>query len=537
MGKLKKSLRVLEEPIRLSESIVWSMQRDYYERQNVKAWIAGDVPYWITTNPVIGRAYARVLAGFLRDAMGRGRGRRGAMVDLRHPIYVLELGSGSGQLAWHLTRELDRAIAPLSLPTNPFRVVLSDFTEGNVRSWEANHAWRSRLEEGRVDFAVFDAESPQPLWLRHAGRHLDPDSLQNPLILVANYIFDTICHDAFRTRHGELAETRVALAYRGVGEPDSEDPKLFTKMKFQESPVPASLPYYGVRPWDRILEGYRRRLEEADFLMPIGALRCLRHFLELSRHRLLVLFGDKAYRNEEELERGLGPHITPHGSFSTMVNADAIGKYFEAMGGCVRHSRHHETTFGNSLFFIAGKRKKPPKMPEMEAAFDEIVEGYGPVEYVQIFEELLRRFKKPTLSTQIALLRLSHWDTEVFNALEEALEGRLKQANSEEQGDLIDALERVWDHYYPMDEPNEDQAFKLARLLYGLGAVRRAHALFEYSHRYCGDHYATLFNLGLCCARLGQTAKARKHYEACLALNPEYRPAHRELSQLPDPKT
>ena len=57
----------LEEPTALSESVLWPLQREYYQREGIKAWSHGVVPEMITTNAVMGAAYARMVVSFLRD--------------------------------------------------------------------------------------------------------------------------------------------------------------------------------------------------------------------------------------------------------------------------------------------------------------------------------------------------------------------------------------------------------------------------------------------------------------------------------------
>lgn len=48
---------------------------------------------------------------------------------------------------------------------------------------------------------------------------------------------------------------------------------------------------------------------------------------------VLCCLGDKAYNHETELKGLRDPHIAVHGSFSLMVNFDAVRHYFESKGG------------------------------------------------------------------------------------------------------------------------------------------------------------------------------------------------------------
>src|SRR6185369_11831847 len=86
----EEKISPLEENQRLSESLLWRLQRNYFERQGIEAWRSGAVPHHITSSPFIADAYAKVVMGFLRDWK----------LDRRAPIYIVELGSGSGRFAY-----------------------------------------------------------------------------------------------------------------------------------------------------------------------------------------------------------------------------------------------------------------------------------------------------------------------------------------------------------------------------------------------------------------------------------------------------
>src|SRR6185503_15652175 len=49
---------VIEEGVPLARSLLWQLQRAYYEGQGIAAWSAGQVPQYVTTNPFIADAYA-----------------------------------------------------------------------------------------------------------------------------------------------------------------------------------------------------------------------------------------------------------------------------------------------------------------------------------------------------------------------------------------------------------------------------------------------------------------------------------------------
>lgn len=74
---------VLEAPTRLSRSVLWELMRNYYNDAGVSAWGSGTVPFFVTSNAHIARAYARLVRGLLRDCAAAGKLVEG------EPIYVV----------------------------------------------------------------------------------------------------------------------------------------------------------------------------------------------------------------------------------------------------------------------------------------------------------------------------------------------------------------------------------------------------------------------------------------------------------------
>src|SRR4051812_30311845 len=78
----------IETEQRLSRSILWRLQRRYFDEAGVSAWSTTTVPHYVTCNPVLAHAYAAVIFGWLRDL------RAGAL-DPDEPVTIVELGAGS----------------------------------------------------------------------------------------------------------------------------------------------------------------------------------------------------------------------------------------------------------------------------------------------------------------------------------------------------------------------------------------------------------------------------------------------------------
>src|SRR5438105_1168574 len=90
--------RLLADGERFSSPRLWDLQRAYFERNAIDAWRSGAVPHYVTSNPFVGAAYARIVAAFIRDCLDAGT------VDPTQPVYVLELGAGSGRFSFQFLR-------------------------------------------------------------------------------------------------------------------------------------------------------------------------------------------------------------------------------------------------------------------------------------------------------------------------------------------------------------------------------------------------------------------------------------------------
>lgn len=170
---------------RFSESPIWELQRAYYEEQGISAWQNNEVPEYITSNPMIATSYAEMIFGFLQD--------RAQLGYLSEPVTIVELGAGSGRLAFHVLKELCamRDCARMSLPA--FRYVMSDLALKNVAYWQQQPSLRPFVEQGILDYAQFDAVKDTELNLTETGIRIRNGDLRQPLLVIANY-FSIVSH-------------------------------------------------------------------------------------------------------------------------------------------------------------------------------------------------------------------------------------------------------------------------------------------------------------------------------------------------------
>lgn len=330
------AIQILEDECILSESMIWPMIETYYGSSGPKAW--HETPYYPTSNAFIGETYAQLIAAFLRDIQPN--------IIASQPIYILEMAAGIGAFSFFLLRALQRirSTAP-SIKALPIRYIITDFTENNISVLENDPVFQTFEAEGILDYAIYTPEKEVGFKLRRSGVEVVPGSLANPLIAIANYFFDSIRHDFFRVEDGQLKEGRVR-AFRKL--PLLSSPQIkprLSEMALSDRYVNISSEYYKDPALNRILRSYVEAGGPASFLFPIGAFRVLSNLNKLSNNRLLLLATDKGF-GTRDYTKGLSEvPFTPHtGSFSYMVNFDAIGAYFKNANGVAWHA-HENPTF------------------------------------------------------------------------------------------------------------------------------------------------------------------------------------------------
>jgi tetratricopeptide (TPR) repeat protein len=507
---------------RLSRSILWQAQRRYFHEQGIEAWRTAAVPHYVTNNPALAGAYAEVVIGFLRDCRTAGPGAEGRAwepLDEREPIHIVELGAGSGRFGYLFLKALLDIHARSPVKGVRFRYVMTDFTETNLAFLRAHDALRPLVERGILDFALFDAEQGSELRLVHAGETLSAGSLQNPLVVLANYVLDGISQDAFSFAGGRIHECLVTLR-SPRREADLSDPAMFERLVPTYTRRPISAAYYEEPELDAILHDYARDMDGATILFPSTALRCLRRLSDLSRGRLLLLSGDKGNAREEALRDAGDPRMSVHGSFSLMVNYHAIGAYVRRRGGQALGVTQRCAHLSISAFLLGAH---PRGYEETRFAFEQSIDRAGPDDFFCLRRGVQESYAELDLEHLVSLLRLSRDDPKILRDCLPALRGKLEGASEPMRRDLREAALRAWENYYHIGE-EPDLAFACGLLLFELGACAEALSLFERSRRLYGDDAATWWNIGMCHHGLGRVEEATRCIAEASALDPAFRP-------------
>ena len=74
----------------------------------------------------------------------------------------------------------------------PFKYIMTDFSLRTVEFWRDHPSLKPLVDLGILDFAVFNAETDSALHLVNADIVLNASTLKNPLVVVSNYVFDSL---------------------------------------------------------------------------------------------------------------------------------------------------------------------------------------------------------------------------------------------------------------------------------------------------------------------------------------------------------
>lgn len=542
---------VLEDFTRCSESHLWKLMMSFYDRKGVESWSQGIVPHFITCNSFIGRSYAHVLVGFLRDCMNK---KSSMPLDVSQPLYIIELGTGSGKFSFMMLKALLSMKDVCEFPLEKIVYVMTDFTESNFNFWAGHPALKPYVESGQLDMAIFDAVNDIEITLSRSGVTLKPGNVVNPICIVANYLFDTLCHDIFQVDGGQLKEGLISVGSKRPVETDPLDPEIIKRFNNMFAYRNIDESYYDGEEGDavtfrRILHWYVDYFGSApdgmSILFPIGAMRALRRLLSFSGNRAIVVSGDKGNNNPEQFRGLIDPHIAVHGSFSVMVNYHAIGTYFTSRGGFALHNPQEEASLKVSAFVATGGNDsdnnddgmwtgaafeekdiaRSRQFPNLVGAFKHHVEQFGPNDFFVMQKCLKEDAPSPSLKSVVALLKLGDWDSDVFYKFRDTILSQVPTSTLKLRKDLCRGIPLVWENYYMLDK-DKDVPFEIGRFFYGIREYPQALQFYRYSSDHFGAHHVTYHNMGLCYYSMGDGDNAIINFDHALDLCPDYDKAH-----------
>ncbi len=499
---------VIEKDKKFSESCLWALQREYFHNEGIDAWV-NQVPFYVTSNPFLANCYAHIIVRLAQDWIKKHPDA------INHPFYILELGTGSGRLSYYILKKIEKLQQQLNLTQIKFCYVMTDFTESNLKYWDSHPALQHFLENGMLDFAIFNMEEDTTVQLRKHQTVLTEGSIINPMTVIANYIFDTVSHDAFTVSNGEVKASLVNLTTYHENMKNGR-PVDWEQVQITHTPVGIGEHYYDDEDFNAVIKTYADLLTQSNILIPIAGLRTIRNLKKLSNGKMLLLSTDKGYTHIEEMDHLDHPHLAFHGSFSMMVNFHAIAKYFEQTGGqaIIQSLR---TGIKNTAF-ISGFDLND--FPELSFALYEHVERLSPSDYFILHRNISENFQHCILNTLAAHLAFTDWDPHIYQKLSKQICEQITSAESATVEYLTSHMSNLAENFYYLPK-SYDVMFDIGILFHTLRRYADAAKYYKLSEHYFSEQFGLAYNIALCLYNSGEMQEALSYFRRALKLDPK----------------
>ncbi|WP_235296594.1 SAM-dependent methyltransferase [Portibacter marinus] len=491
-----------------SESVIWQMNREFYQQAGIAAWSENIVPHQMTSNSLVGKTYAELIFAFLKD-LNKKKGSQ-------EIVYILELGAGHGRLAFHVLKHLEALEKLSNERILKYCYVLSDIVEENLSFFLNHPQFEKYYKAGKIDVSYFDAVNGDRLELRYSGISIHPQSLSQPIIAIANYFFDSIPTDLFYIKDKVISKCSLSI------QSNIDPQKIRKEGRFKEMEMTyhkeiVNETVYEDHRLNEILNAYKFLLSDTHLFFPQKSIQCLDNLKSLSSAGLMLLTMDKGYHQTTRLDHKSSPDIVAHGSFSLWVNYHALGAYCAQEGGMSlfpSFSNFH-LELGCLLF---GSKSDP--FFETKAAYEKFVNNFGPDDFMTIKKLAYTHIATLNLKELIALFRLSAYDSSFFIKLLPRVKQLSLSLTLEEKERLVETLNAIWNMYFHINE-SFDLAFELGGIFYDVGHYSNALELFQYSIVHYGDKVDSYHNQALCFYQLREDDAFLKTVNHGITLFPE----------------
>ena len=374
----------------LSESPIWNLSARVYRERGLEPWKSGMVPQRVTSNGYLAGLYAGIIEAFARDLDPH---------SVTTPPLILEVGGGSGLFAWLL---LNRLLRHPSGP-NPIRFdyLLTDDDPQRVRAWLQVGRLRAFVETHPLHLGVLEIDGAAPSALR-ASDGTRFDLTNRPVVLIANYVMDSIPADLFRIKKGRVLKEFVEVAVkRRASEPFTMS-QVTTRFEARE----VMPPYTGHAGIDEVLESYRALSGEPCIPVSAPFISFVGPWLE-SPNPFLLLAGDLGYTTAEFESV---PPLVHEDYFACRANFHLLGRVFEQCGGSPVFPPNADRQFSISVFLKPTTRSGLERTREVSQA---AVSQLSPHDAINIEEALGCHGGPLNFDMVSAWLRLARCDAHV----------------------------------------------------------------------------------------------------------------------------
>ena len=195
---------ILETDVPLSQSLIWRLQRKFYEQRGLKVWTEDRVPEYITNNPFIAEIYSRIVFNFLSECMIAAK-KESRLLTKDHPLRILELGAGHGKFCFLFLSQLSPLLRDRGIPEETVRYCMTDCSEASIESWRANKFLAKFVDAGMLELRASQANGfGQP-------SHVESDGLRVKIPPAHSRALHWMVHDLLK--EGDYWRGRIDLRH------------------------------------------------------------------------------------------------------------------------------------------------------------------------------------------------------------------------------------------------------------------------------------------------------------------------------------
>ncbi|MEL7144875.1 MAG: SAM-dependent methyltransferase [Bacteroidota bacterium] len=476
----KSKETLIQDFTSISESIIWNLQRQYFEEASIEAWRKGVVPHYITSSSYMACSYAQMAMAWLQDQLEEGYDH----------LRILELGAGSGQFSFHFLRHLEQQWQQ-NYPNDilPITYVMSDVTRANIKFWQSHQALRPWFDTGLLDGAFFDVEKDADLTLENSGVTWSASEEKAPMLVLANYLFDSIRQDYWQIENN-LAQEVLVASY--CPSEVAEKPALHT-LNYQYSLVKPAEKSYSDQSLNELLQFYCQKLKNGVVSIPTYGKSCIDTLKAWCNSQLTLIAGDKGQSDWQQFENIDYPVFIHHGSISTSVNFHALRWLAHQEGG-------HSWICGqptDDFKVCAISWQDEDRLPHFARKCFDFAKNFSPADQFVLKKIIERNYQHLNVAEIASYLRFSHYDPKALKRAIPQLMKLAPQLSAPQVSLMQQFVTRTWDNYYWLGE-KEDLAFMIGCFFYEANDYQSALVFFNHSVALYGPDSGTICNIENC---------------------------------------
>lgn len=472
-------MAIIEQNKKFSESALWKLQDAAYSQFGPKAWAQKGVPFYLTSNPLIAKQFSEMIKSYLDETKE---------LDPTEPVYLFDLGAGSGRLGYLLIKYLKKLLGS----KQRFVYVMTDMVEENLSFLQKHPLLGAYFDEGILDCTFYKHDQKESITLAKSGKVLG--KTKNPIVLICTYYFDTIPQDLFRAKGGELEEGRVTLSVpEGISKELDPQRIMEVEASYEYQTIKEIKSYYSDPSANVILQEYANTFTNTPFLFPYGGIESLDYFKKLSNGRFLLLSGDQGVCTEEQVREWGEPEISRHSSFSIAVSYHALASYFEREKGLAML-----TTNPDPQFVVMAGIYGEGKYQNTYKTFYREIDSLEPVEYWNLTSLSSEQCKGMTLGQLLILIKLGNYDPLNLHFYFDAIRSKMAAATAQEIERLKNTVNRCIDNFYPIDPSEGDFFMNMGVLFFELKTFENAMIAFQLALEVKGVDQQLLVNIAHC---------------------------------------